>query len=67
MQSEVKIRKTTILKLDEDEVKWLQDVMQNPINGQDLSKEHSRDRVMREAFWKALQPPEEQDNRPRSV
>ena len=42
------------LCLDEDEAKWLKDLMQNPIGYGHDEDEENNDKLMRELFWDAL-------------
>ena len=53
------IKKQVVLTLNQEEAKWLMDVVQNPLDGQEPHEEQPHDHKMRRAFWDALR----EDNR----
>lgn len=55
MKSTQIIREEYTLVLDAEEAKWLKAVVQNPINCEELDKEDSLSREMRQRFWRALE------------
>jgi len=42
------------LVLDESEAKWLKNIMQNPLNGQQVEDENKIDRFMRKRLFDTL-------------
>lgn len=49
MKSVIKVTTTTLI-LNEDEIEWLKELIQNPIAAPELLT----DSIMREKFWNAL-------------
>jgi hypothetical protein len=49
------VKKSVILELNEEEVRWLRAIMQNPLDAVDT--ESSQDARLRKAFFEALSEP----------
>jgi len=50
MRVKVERRKEIILKLTEEEARWLKNYLQNPL----IEHEHSSDQKIRQLFWSSL-------------
>jgi len=54
MKFDVQKKVELVIRLTEDEAKWLKGVMQNPIGADTVREEQQIDRQNRETFWHAL-------------
>ena len=54
MKANIETQVQTTLVLDEEEARWLKQIVQNPLWVDNPDHEEPADREMREKFWKAL-------------
>lgn len=55
MKSKINTKTTILLELEEDEAKWLRDLLQNPLHGLSPDEEPAEDRMMRGLFFRNLE------------